>query len=159
MQDRLTLIKLIKNSCAHSRKSHHRSSPLCVYWMCVWMHVCLCVCGFAPGPLSPLCLRQDFSCLRCGGIICFDFNREGCWCWWCVRGLFLIFSYSHTLYTPSPALSLPHTHIPILSSIFLPYFFTPSYHAIWNEEERRKAEAAAAPAARRGEGGVMSQYN
>lgn len=37
----------------------------------------------------------------------------------------LIFSYSHTLYTPSPALSLPHTHIPILSSIFFTLFFLP----------------------------------
>lgn len=90
------------------------------------MHMCLCVCGFAPGPLSPLCLRQDFSCLRCGGIICFDFNREGCWCWWCVRGLFLLFSLILTHFTPHLLRSLSHTHTsPSFLLFFYPIFLPP----------------------------------
>lgn len=66
MQDRLTLIKLIKNSCAHCRKSH--SATLCVWTYAVLrasvsaiVCACLRVVALLDHFLHFMSLRRDFG--------------------------------------------------------------------------------------------------
>lgn len=118
MQDRLTLIKLIKNSCAHSRKSHRRSPLLCVYLcVCVYACVCVCLCSFSLCPLSPLSVSPlGLFGLRCRRIMCFPSNKG-------IISLCLSVSHSPQTHT--------HKHMHPPPSFFY-FFFCFSYPRLSN---------------------------
>lgn len=165
MQDRLTLIKLIKNSCAHSRKSHSLLLRYACVSVCVPLRAraraCLRVVALLVHSLFHfMSLRRDFGGGWEGGEVRRNiFNSSNL-----KRRTILLTHFSD----PHPPL-LPHTNTYNLDScLFIPSFFLLfSFLTLLKtvfEMRRRKKEGGSSGSGSReerrgGGGGVMSQYN